>query len=111
MPSFPALYVICDRDVCDRAGWALTDFAAACVEGGARLLQVRDKRASSAGLLETVQAVLERVRSTFRCNASSRPQSLVRSDVRNRVPSAPPEAGPSDCPMGQSLGHGQKSHV
>jgi len=64
VPSFPALYVICDRNVCDRAGWALTDFAVACVEGGARLLQVRDKRASSAGLLDTVQAILERVRST-----------------------------------------------
>ena len=64
MPSLPALYALCDRDVCEGAGWSLTDFAMACVEGGARLLQVRDKRASSARLLATVFEILDRVRST-----------------------------------------------
>ena len=62
MPPLPALYAVCDWDVCERAGWLLTDFAVACVEGGARLLQVRDKRASSARLLDTVRAIVERVR-------------------------------------------------
>jgi thiamine-phosphate pyrophosphorylase len=36
----------------------------ACVEGGARLLQIRAKRASSAALLDLTQSILERTRGT-----------------------------------------------
>jgi thiamine-phosphate pyrophosphorylase len=59
---FPSLYVICDADLCERSGWAPVEFAAACVEGGARLLQIRAKRGSSAFLLDLAQSILERTR-------------------------------------------------
>lgn len=56
------LYVICDAEVCDRAGWTLVDFAAACIDGGARFLQVRAKSASAAWLLDATTAVVHRAR-------------------------------------------------
>jgi thiamine-phosphate pyrophosphorylase len=56
----PRLYVICDADVCRRAGWTLADFAAACLEGGATLLQVRAKTMSSGEMVEATQAIVER---------------------------------------------------
>lgn len=54
------LYVICDAEVCDRAGWTLVDFAAACIDGGATFLQVRAKGASGAWLLNATTAVVRR---------------------------------------------------
>ncbi len=54
------LCAICDADACERAGWALVDFAAACLDGGARFLQIRAKVASSGWLLEAAQAVMRR---------------------------------------------------
>jgi thiamine-phosphate pyrophosphorylase len=54
------LYVVCDADACDRAGWTLVDFAAACLDGGARLLQVRAKRAPSNWLLDCTARIVER---------------------------------------------------
>jgi thiamine-phosphate pyrophosphorylase len=54
------LCAICDADACARAGWTLVDFAAACLDGGARFLQVRAKVASSGWLLEAAQAVMRR---------------------------------------------------
>ncbi len=39
------LYVVCDDAVCGAAGWSLLDFASACLDGGARLLQLRIKAA------------------------------------------------------------------
>jgi thiamine-phosphate pyrophosphorylase len=54
------LYVICDAEVCARAGWDLVDFAAACLDGGATLFQVRAKAASGAMLLEATEGVLRR---------------------------------------------------
>ena len=54
------LYVICDADACRRAGWNLVDFAAACLDGGARLLQVRAKGEPSGRLLEQTAAIVER---------------------------------------------------
>jgi thiamine-phosphate pyrophosphorylase len=56
----PRLYVICDADACAAAGWPLTDFAAACIEGGAALLQVRAKQAASREFLDTAIAIVER---------------------------------------------------
>jgi thiamine-phosphate pyrophosphorylase len=54
------LCAVCDADACERAGWTLVDFAAACLDGGARFLQIRAKVASSGWLLEVAQAVIRR---------------------------------------------------
>lgn len=54
------LYVVCDADACDRAGWTLVDFATACLEGGAEILQVRAKHASSRRLLDCATTIVER---------------------------------------------------
>ena len=56
------LYVICDVDVCQRAGWTVVDFASACLDGGARLLQIRAKGESSQRLLDDSLAIVERAR-------------------------------------------------
>lgn len=58
--NLPLLYVICDAGVCERAGWTPVDFASACVDGGARLLQVRAKSWPGGRLLEAVAAITER---------------------------------------------------
>lgn len=58
--SLPSLYVVCDADVCERAGWAVVDFAQACVDGGARLLQVRAKAWAARPLFDAVAAIVER---------------------------------------------------
>ena len=57
-PLFP-LYAILDADVAARAGWTLVDLAAACLDGGARLLQIRAKTASSGWLLEAARSIAE----------------------------------------------------
>ena len=54
------LYVICDAEVCDRAGWTLVDFAAACIDGGATFLQVRAKGVSGAWFLDATTAIVRR---------------------------------------------------
>jgi thiamine-phosphate pyrophosphorylase len=54
------LYVICDADACREAGWTLTDFASACFDGGARLLQIRAKSAPSGQFLDDARAIVER---------------------------------------------------
>ena len=52
------LYVVCDADVCAEAGWALVDFASACLEGGARLLQLRAKQATGCQYLAEATAIV-----------------------------------------------------
>jgi thiamine-phosphate pyrophosphorylase len=54
------LYVICDADTCRRAGWTLIDFASACLDGGARLLQVRSKAEPSGRFLDEALGIVER---------------------------------------------------
>jgi thiamine-phosphate pyrophosphorylase len=54
------LYVICDADVCARAGWTLPDFAFACLDGGATLLQLRAKRLASGPFFDQATAVVRR---------------------------------------------------
>src|ERR1700751_4482606 len=54
------LYAICDAEACRRAGWTLIDFASACLNGGARLLQVRAKAEPSGRLLDQTLAIVER---------------------------------------------------
>jgi thiamine-phosphate pyrophosphorylase len=56
----PRLYAIVDADVADRAGWTLIDLASACLDGGARCLQIRAKQASSAWLLDAASAIADR---------------------------------------------------
>src|SRR5437588_8080033 len=60
-PLFP-LYAILDADVAASAGWTILDLAAAYLNGGARLLQVRAKRAASGWLLDTAAAITEQAR-------------------------------------------------
>ena len=61
MTAFPSrLYVIGDADACARAGWTLPDFAAACLDGGATLLQIRAKQESSRALLAQTEAIVRR---------------------------------------------------
>lgn len=54
------LYAICDADVCEAAGWALADFAAACMDGGATLLQLRAKHTTSGAFLACAEQVVRR---------------------------------------------------
>jgi thiamine-phosphate pyrophosphorylase len=54
------LYVICDASVCERAGWELAEFAFACLDGGARLLQIRAKQLAGNAFLAAAAAIAER---------------------------------------------------
>jgi thiamine-phosphate pyrophosphorylase len=54
------LYVICDADVCERTGWSLADFASACLDGGARFLQVRAKQMTGRDFLDATTAIVGR---------------------------------------------------
>lgn len=56
------MYAICDAEICERAGWTLVDVASACLDGGARFLQVRAKQAGAGRLLEWTAAIVERAR-------------------------------------------------
>jgi len=51
---------ILDADVAARAGWTVIDLAAAYLDGGATLLQIRAKTMPSGSLLECVSTVVER---------------------------------------------------
>jgi thiamine-phosphate pyrophosphorylase len=62
MLQLPRLCAICDAEASARAGWTLIDVARAFLNGGARLLQVRAKRASSSWLLETSIAIVAAAR-------------------------------------------------
>lgn len=54
------LYAVCDADVCARAGWTLPDYAAALMDGGVTLLQLRAKHAASREFLAATEAVMAR---------------------------------------------------
>jgi thiamine-phosphate pyrophosphorylase len=53
------LYAICDADLCTRAGWRLVDLADACLDGGARLIQVRAKTLSGRDFLDAAVSIVE----------------------------------------------------
>jgi len=57
------LYVVCDADACARAGTTVVDFATVCLEGGARLFQLRAKHASGRWLFETASELATLARS------------------------------------------------
>ncbi len=59
----PRLYAVCDADVCARAGWTLPDYAAALMDGGVTLLQLRAKHAASREFLAATEAVMAHARS------------------------------------------------
>ena len=52
--------MVCDAEVCARSGWTTRDFAAACFDGGARLLQVRAKTTASRSFLDDVIHIVQR---------------------------------------------------
>jgi thiamine-phosphate pyrophosphorylase len=52
--------VICDAEACGRAGWDLVDYAAACLAGGARLLQIRAKTFAGRDFLGVASAIVAR---------------------------------------------------
>ncbi len=61
LPAFPSrLYVVCDAEVCAKAGWTLPDFAAACMDGGATLVQVRAKLTPSRTFLDDTERIMRR---------------------------------------------------
>jgi len=62
MVSLPRLCAICDAEASARAGWTLVDVARAFLNGGARLVQVRAKGASSGWLLDASIAIVAAAR-------------------------------------------------
>jgi thiamine-phosphate pyrophosphorylase len=54
----PPLCAILDVDVATAHGWTVPDLARACLDGGARFLQVRAKRVPSGRFLEIADAVV-----------------------------------------------------
>ena len=60
LPALSPLYIVCDADACALAGWSLTDFASACLDGGATLLQLRAKHASSRDFLANTERLMPR---------------------------------------------------
>lgn len=52
--------MVCDAEVCAKAGWTTPEFAAACFDGGARLVQVRAKTTASREFLSDVVKILQR---------------------------------------------------
>jgi thiamine-phosphate pyrophosphorylase len=61
---FPPLYAIVDADVAARCGWTVRDLARACLQGGARLLQIRAKHAGSGSLLDMCEQVVADARAS-----------------------------------------------
>jgi len=59
--SLPRFYAIVDDDLARAHGWTLPALARACLEGGARLLQIRAKRLGAGELLEVCQEVASAV--------------------------------------------------
>jgi thiamine-phosphate pyrophosphorylase len=59
-PSRPLapLCAICDAEVCASRGWTVVDLASACLDGGARFLQIRSKRESGRWLFDVAMAVV-----------------------------------------------------
>ena len=50
--------------MCERAGWTLVDFAAACLAGGAKLLQMRAKHLPGRELFQAADAIVGRAASS-----------------------------------------------
>ena len=89
----PRLYAIVDDDVARAHGWTVPAVARACLDGGARLLQVRAKRASAAELLDLCERVA--------ADAAAYGAILVvndRADIARLIPAAGVHVGQDDLP-------------
>ena len=89
----PRFYPIVDEEVARAHGWTVPALARACLQGGARLVQVRAKTWSARELL----AVCEQVGA----DAASRGATLIvndRADVARLVPGAGVHVGQDDLP-------------
>jgi thiamine-phosphate pyrophosphorylase len=62
LPAVPFVYPIIDTGGCLARGWDPTALADACLRGGARILQLRDKSGSSAAFLALADAIAGRAR-------------------------------------------------
>ena len=99
----PHLYVICDADVCARAGWALVDYASACLAGGARLLQIRAKQLPGRDFLEAASVIVR--------HAAAAGATIIvndRADVARLSGAAGVHAGQDDLTPAQAravVGH------
>ena len=54
----PRLYAVVDADVAAGHGWTVLDLARACLDGGARCLQLRAKDRSTRWILDTADALV-----------------------------------------------------
>jgi thiamine-phosphate pyrophosphorylase len=59
-PLSSPLYVVCDAELCASRGWDLVDYAEACLDGGATLLQVRAKGLPTRDFLKASEAIVRR---------------------------------------------------
>jgi len=91
--QLPRFYAIVDRDVARAHGWTVPALARACLDGGARLLQVRAKTICAPELLDLCEQVAG--------DAAARGAALVvndRADVARLVPGAGVHIGQDDLP-------------
>jgi thiamine-phosphate pyrophosphorylase len=89
----PPLYAIVDADACAQAGRDPRDAAAAFLEGGAQLLQLRAKQMSSGGFLDLARFTVEAARAA---------NAIVivndRADVARMAGAAGVHVGQDDLP-------------
>ena len=91
--SLPRFYAIVDHDIVRARGRAVPALARACLEGGARLLQIRAKTFGAGELLEVCEEVAS--------EAATFGATLVvndRADVARLVPRAGVHLGQDDLP-------------
>ena len=91
--SLPRFYAIVDHDIVRARGRAVPALARACLEGGARLLQIRAKTFGAGELLEVCEEVAS--------EAAAVGATLVvndRADVARLVPRAGVHLGQDDLP-------------
>jgi thiamine-phosphate diphosphorylase len=62
LPAAPFVYPIIDTGVCLARGWDPAALADACLRGGARILQLRDKSGSSTAFLALADGIVGRAR-------------------------------------------------
>jgi thiamine-phosphate pyrophosphorylase len=62
LPAAPFVYPIIDTGVCLARGWDPAALADACLRGGARILQLRDKSGASAAFLALADSIVGRAR-------------------------------------------------
>ncbi len=93
--TLPRLYAIVDDDLARARGWTAPVLARACLEGGARLLQIRAKTCGAAELLAMCEEIAP--------HASAAGATLVvndRGDVARLIPGAGVHVGQDDLAPG-----------